>query len=312
MNAEFEEVSSEVEMEQLDLKLSADVGTIEYADITNLPTYIHSYLKKLMPAIENGVVPPGAVTEENVGDAKETLADLRKLEKKLEDERKRIKGIWNEPYDRFEKEYKEKTGLLDAAITNLAKQVKDIETAAKNAKRDSVISAIMKRATDFRAGFNKLLEENPALWNRVWKEEYTNKSASNTKTEKEYTDALLSIHNDLKVIDTMENRDIILQTYYRTANLSAALGEAERFKQTQKREAELRAQAEARAAAQAPQPTPAPAAPTPVQAAPAVSPSQPEPGDIVKVFKVWHKSKAEFHGLIEYMKAHGFHAEIQK
>lgn len=314
MNAEFEEVSSEVEMNQLELNLSAEVGTIEYGDITNLPSYIHSYLKALMPEIECGIVPPGAVTKENVADAKKTLADLRKLEEKLEDERKRIKGIWNEPYDRFEKEYKEKTGLLDAAITNLAKQVKDIETADANKKRAQTIADIKKRATDYRKGFDTLLEQYPALWKKVWKDSYANKSTSTSKTVAEYTQALLAIHSDLKTIEIMDNRDSILQAYYRTGSLGEAIHEAEEYKARQIKEAQFKAQAEAEKEARTPQPTPAPApsAPRAGHASPAVSPSQPEPGDIVKVFKVWHKSKAEFHGLIEYMKAHGFHAEVIK
>ncbi len=321
IDAEFEEVNSGAEMEQLELHLSTDVGTIKYGDITNLPTYIHNYLKSLMPTIEGGIVPPKSVNNENVSAAKDVLAKLRSLDARLEEERKRIKRIWNEPYEKFEKEYGEKTGLLDAAITNLAKQVKDVETAAKAAEKDRIVLEIKKKAADMKKGYDTLLEQYPELWKKVWKDAYTNKTFSTTKMQNEYSQALLSIYSDIKTLEIMPNSDIALSAYYRSGSLSQALTEAQEFVERQKMDAQFKAEEEARKAAEAaaaaqtasrPAPAPTPA-PTPVaRPVPTASPNQPEPGDIVKVFKVWHKDPREFHDLIQYMKAHGFHAEIQK
>ena len=309
VDAQFEMLESKpeesTEVKTIDLVLSADVGTISYGDITNLPAYIRTCLKKMIPDCESGVVPADAVTAENYAKAKDVRAELNATNDKLNAERIRIHKLWEQPYEEFVAQFNEKTGLLTAAISSLGTQIKAIETAEKNKKRDTVISAIRKRATDYRVGFDKLLEDHPALWKKVWKDSYANKTQSDTKTEKEYTDALLSIHNDLKVIDAMENRDIVLSSYYRTGNLSTALAEADQFKQTQKREMELQMQSKTTASpVPAPAPTPAP------QPATATAPQilQPGKGDIVKVFMVWHKDKNEFIRLVQYMKEHGFHA----
>lgn len=310
VNAEYEVLESQTEStanKAMDISFNANVGTISYGDIENLPDYIRAYIKKLMPSCDSGVVPSDAVTAENLTEAKDIRADLNKLSKKLNAERIRIHDVWEKPYEDFKSQFDKKTALLDAAITSLGLQIKKIEDADKNRKRDSVIADIKKRATDYRVGFDKLLEEHEALWKRVWKDSYGNKTASDSKTQAEYTLNLLCIHDELKTIEKMPNSENILQAYYRLGDLSKAIQEVQRFRETQQREAEMKA-----SQSQTPVPQTQPTA-TPPQTPPATPQiPQPEEGDIVKTFKVWHKSPKEFHDLIEYMKAHGFHACIVK
>ena len=309
VNAEYEVLESQTTSNAnttLDINFDAKVGTISYGDIANLPEYIRQYIRKLMPQCESGVVPSDAVTAENYSQAKDIRADLNKLSKKLNDERIRIHKLWEQPYEEFNAEFNKKTALLDAAITSLGLQIKKIEDADKNSKRDRIIADIRKRATDYRVGFDKLLEEHEVLWHRVWKDAYGNKSTSDSKIQAEYTLNLLAIHDELKTIEKMPNSENILQAYYRLGDLSKAIQEVQKFRETQQREAELKA---SQAQTQTPAPTPVPQA-QPTATAPQTP--QPEEGDIVKTFKVWHKSAKEFHELIEYMKAHGFHCCIVK
>lgn len=308
IDAEFEVVETTASGREVSLKFDTEVGTISYGDIAYLPGFIGLFIKDLLPEAKDGLVPADAVSLENYAEAKKVRTKLQSLSDKLNAERIRIHNLWEEPYNAFKKEFDEKTGLLTAAIFSLTKQLKAIEEQQKNEKRDALIAEIKKKATDYRAGFDKLLESSEALWNRVWKKEYANKSVSTTKIQAEYTLNLLAIHDELKTIEKMPQSDSILQAYYREGDLSKAIREAQAFKERQEAEARRRAEEDI------PQSPSAPPHTEPLPAAQPTAPQilQPEEGDIVKTFKVWHKDPKEFHELIVYMKAHGFHAQIIK
>ncbi len=300
VDAEFEVVETTANGTEVSLKFDTEVGTISYSDISKLPQFIGWFIKDLLPQADCGIVPADAVTIENYAEAKKVMAKLNSLDDKLNAERIRIHNLWEEPYDAFKKEFDEKTALLTAAIFSLKNQLKAIDEAQKTAKRDALVAEIKKKATDYRVGFDKLLESSEALWNRVWKKEYSNKSLSTTKIQAEYTLNLLSIHDELKTIEKMPNSESILQAYYREGDLSKAIREAQAFKERQEEEAKRKAEEDI---PQTPSMPPQPTAPqTP----------QPEEGDIVKTFKVWHKDPKEFHELVLFMKSHGFHAQIIK
>lgn len=309
VDAEFEVVETTANGTEVSLKFDTEVGTISYSDISKLPQFITWFIKDLLPQAECGIVPSDAVTTENYAEAKKVMARLNSLDDKLNAERIRIHNLWEAPYDAFKKEFDEKTGLLTAAIFSLKTQLKAIDEAQKTAKRDALVAEIKKKATDYRVGFDKLLESSEALWNRVWKKEYANKSLSTTKIQAEYTLNLLAIHDELKTIEKMPDSDSILQAYYREGDLSKAIREAQAFKERQEEEARRRAEENI---PQTPMPPQTESQPQPTAQPTAPQILQPEEGDIVKTFKVWHKDPKEFHELILFMKAHGFHAQIIK
>lgn len=306
IDAEFEVVETTANGTEVSLKFDTEVGTISYTDISQLPQFIGMFIKDLLPQAVGGIVPSDAVSEENYAEAKKVRTRLNSLKDKLNAERIRIHNLWEAPYDAFKKEFDEKTGLLTAAIFSLDRQLKAIEEAQKTAKRDALVAEIKKKATDYRVGFDKLLESSEALWNRVWKKEYANKSVSTTKIQSEYILNLLAIHDELQTIEKMPDSDSILQAYYREGDFSKAIREAQAFKERKEEDARRRVEEDIPQSPSMPphvEEQPQPTAPQILQ---------PEEGDIVKVFKVWHKSPREFHDLIEYMKAHGFHACIIK
>jgi len=306
IDAEFEVVETTANGTEVSLKFDTEVGTISYSDISKLPQFITWFIKDLLPQAVGGIVPSDAVSEENYAEAKKVRTRLNSLKDKLNAERIRIHNLWEAPYDAFKKEFDEKTGLLTAAIFSLDRQLKAIEEAQKTAKRDALVAEIKKKATAYRVEFDKLLESSEALWNRVWKKEYANKSVSTTKIQSEYILNLLAIHDELQTIEKMPDSDSILQAYYREGDLSKAIREAQAFKERKEEDARRRDEEDIPQSPSMPphvEEQPQPTAPQILQ---------PEEGDIVKVFKVWHKSPREFHDLIEYMKAHGFHACIIK
>lgn len=285
-------------MADLEMRLSTEVGTISYSDLEKLPSFIDEALRQIMPIDEQGNFPPHAVSASNLPEAKDTLAKLRKLDKALEDERKRIKKEWLKPYEDFEATYKSRKQALTIAIENLDSDVKAVETDISNFKRNGLTLNIQKDADAMRAGLGDLVKDNPALWSRVWSESYLNKTMSSTKVCEAYRTALRDIMTELETIDASEDREKLLQAYYRLGNLTLALAEVQRFKDLEKKY-KAKTQAIEEQEAFVPQ--------TVVVEAP-----KDEDGFTYKSFRCWHKDATAFKGLIQYMKDNGFHCEILK
>ena len=280
------------------MRLSTEVGTISYSDLEKLPSFIDEALRQIMPIDEQGNFPPHAVSASNLPEAKDTLAKLRKLDKALEDERKRIKKEWLKPYEDFEATYKSRKQALTIAIENLDSDVKAVETDISNFKRNGLTLNIQKDADAMRAGLGDLVKDNAALWSRVWSESYLNKTMSSTKVCEAYRTALRDIMTELETIDASEDREKLLQAYYRLGNLTLALAEVQRFKDLEKKY-KAKTQAIEEQEAFVPQ--------TVVVEAP-----KEEEEFTYKSFKCWHKDATAFKGLIQYMKDNGFHCEILK
>ena len=77
-------------------------------------------------------------TEETIADGKKDRADLNKLRGAIDNERKRIKKMCMEPYDKFEKEVKEVLGLVDEQINAIDVQIKEVEQIKREEKRKTV------------------------------------------------------------------------------------------------------------------------------------------------------------------------------
>lgn len=78
------------------------------------------------------------VTEDTVADGKQMLANIRKEKKYLDDERKRIKKAWNDPYLAFEKQVKEVIALYDEPISMINGQIQELEEQRKAKKRETI------------------------------------------------------------------------------------------------------------------------------------------------------------------------------
>ena len=280
-------------MADLEMRLSTEVGTISYSDLEKLPAYIDEALRQIMPIDEQGNLPLHAVSASNLPEAKDTLAKLRKLDKALEDERKRIKKEWLKPYEEFEATYKCKKEALTRAITTLASDVSDVERDIDNYKRNGLTLNIQKDADAMRAGLGDLVKDNAALWSRVWSESYLNKTMSSTKVCESYRTALRDIMTELETIDASEDREKLLQAYYRLGNLTLALAEVQRFKELEKKFKAKSLETQTTPESQVEEP-------------------KKEEGFTYKSFKCWHKDASAFKGLIQYMKDNGFHCEILK
>lgn len=70
-------------------------------------------------------------TEESIADAKKDRANLNKLKSAFEDERKRVKKLCMEPYNKFEQQVKEVTALIEEPIRLIDSQIKEVEQRKK-------------------------------------------------------------------------------------------------------------------------------------------------------------------------------------
>ena len=78
------------------------------------------------------------VTEDSIKGAKSDRAKLNKLKSAFEDKRKEMKKICLAPYEKFEKECKEITSMIDEASNSIDVQVKDFEEIKKQKKYSEI------------------------------------------------------------------------------------------------------------------------------------------------------------------------------
>ena len=78
------------------------------------------------------------VTEDSIKDAKSDRAKLNKLKSAFEDKRKEMKNICLAPYEKFEKECKEITSMIDEASGSIDVQIKDFEEIKKQKKYSKI------------------------------------------------------------------------------------------------------------------------------------------------------------------------------
>ncbi len=274
------------------VKVKVDDGDFALSEISRLPSIVTESLRKEGLIGENGDLLSFCITSETLDKGKKTLACLRAFDKGLEEGRKDVKKRWNRVYDIFNQIYESNKVDLTRTITNLDSDVKAVETDISNSKRNGFTLDIQKDADSMRVGLGDLVKDNPALWSRVWSESYLNKTMSSTKVCETYRTALRDIMTELETIEASEDRDKLLQAYYRLGNLTLALAEVQKFKELEKKFK------------------------TKTEEIKPVEEVKEEPKEeeefTYKSFRCWHKDPQAFRGLIQYMKDNGFHCEILK
>lgn len=147
-------------MENIEVKFApATIGT-------NLQT-VKEELNKNLKKYENIIV-----TKETLKDCKKTKADLNKMVTTVENERKRIKKIINEPYLELEKEFKTVKGLIDKVIEPISYGIKELEDKETEEKMAEIENLIQEKAAFLSGGIlgeYPILEINPKWLNKSYK-----------------------------------------------------------------------------------------------------------------------------------------------
>ena len=123
-------------MEMLELRMTTDLETALPAEIGFNFEELETELKQRLEHYNQMVV-----TEDAVKEAKEDLANLRKLREALETKRKDVKKQCEGPYKAFEAKEKRLIALIDAPISAINGQVKKFEDQEREKKQGEVEAA---------------------------------------------------------------------------------------------------------------------------------------------------------------------------
>ena len=120
-------------MEALELRMTTDLATAIPAEIGFNFEELEAELQRRLEHYNHLVV-----TEDAVKEAKEDLANLRKLREALETRRKDVKKQCEVPYKAFEAKEKRLIALIDAPISAINGQVKKFEDQEREQKRNAI------------------------------------------------------------------------------------------------------------------------------------------------------------------------------
>ena len=174
-------------------------------------------------------------TEETIADGKKDRADLNKLRGAIDNERKRIKKMCMEPYDKFEKEVKEVLGLVDEQINAIDVQIKEVEQI----KREEKIKTVQEMFESI--GFQKFV-----TLEMIWDEKWLNASVSLSKVENQMKETMYRIGEDVGTISGLPEFSFeAMEVYKKTLNLSQAIQKGQELADIQKRKEEALARQKA-------------------------------------------------------------------
>lgn len=134
------------------------------------------------------------VTEDNLPERKKDVATLRKIKTAIEDKRKAAKKDYQKPFEAFEKECKALTGIIDKEIDRINA---DMEVYDK------------KRIAEKRKVIDRLYAENIGDYADylplaiIFRPQWDNKTYTENAIINDIQEAVLTVKNDLRTIDTM-------------------------------------------------------------------------------------------------------------
>lgn len=207
---------------------------------TALPAVIdwnHEQLKKeLAERLEhyNGLV----VTEDAIKEAKADRAKLNKLRTAFDEKRKDVKKACLSPYEDFEKKVKEVVAMIDKPIAAIDTQVKAFEEARRQEKYAAIQSFYEESIGDLN-GLLPLERIIPAKW--------ANAGEKLESITQAISESIFKVRNDVGVIRAMrlDFEQNVLDVYFRTLDMSAALAEKTRMEEQADRIKRLETQKQA-------------------------------------------------------------------
>jgi len=177
-------------------------------------------------------------TEDNMKQAKADRAELNNLVKAIEERRKKVKKIINEPYDVFEAELKEVLVLIQEPVGIIDKQVKAFEDQQKEEKKAKI-----------RAAYDEVIGDLASVipFEKIFDSRYLNQTYKLVTAQTDIKSKVEKVRTDLETIDSLESKYKLnaKDVYIKTLDLSKALAENKRLSDLEEKlEAEKRRKAE--------------------------------------------------------------------
>lgn len=169
-------------------------------------------------------------SDDQIKEAKKDRANLNKFKKALEDKRKDVKKQVMEPYADFEKKIKELTGIVDEAVNNIDRQVRDFEEIQRDEKRIrcreiyTEVIGDMDRIIPFEKAFN---------------EKWLNKTVSEGKIKLEIAFLRDRVDAELKALNAETSPYIfeMKEAYLKDFDINAAYAVRREREETEKKKA---------------------------------------------------------------------------
>lgn len=127
-------------MEELQIKVTQNIGSID-VNLAEIETVVKQKL-----ADYQGIV---ITNEDEVAPAKKDIAELKKNITVIEDKRKQIKKLWNEPYAKFESDCKSIVALINDAIAPIQAQIDEYDVKRIAEKKDHLNELYLENIKEF-------------------------------------------------------------------------------------------------------------------------------------------------------------------
>lgn len=185
---------------------------------------VKAWLGENLAAYRNMVV-----TEDGIAAAKSDKAKIRKISSAISEQRIAVKKRYLEPYNAFEANMKELSGMCDEASKNIDDQLKKFEEQRKAQKRNDLLAFFQTQNAPAWLTFERI--ENPRWMNVTF---------SMDEAQKEITEKVNAVNADVESISGFdaEFADEMLLEYRKTMNVSGAIqrgNELRRMKQERER-----------------------------------------------------------------------------
>lgn len=215
------------------------------------------------------------VEEDAIPVAKTDLANLRKLEKAIDDRRKAVKKEYNAPYMEFEAKIKDILSDIQAAEQNIDSQVKAFEKKVEDEK----LSQIQKF---FGLAFGELAKD--IRFEKVYNPKWLNKGYKMADIEEEIAAAANKLYADIEVVKGLKSSHeaSLMKTLFYSLDLGEVLVEHNTLVEFEERK---KAEEQAKQAVVEPEPTPVVEPPI-AEAEPEIAVDTPKPIQQID-FRVW-------------------------
>ncbi len=219
-------------MNDIQFEVITDLAVLNPQHIETNFEAVDAYLTEAMEPYTQLVV-----TEDSIGDAKKTLASLRKLKDGINAQKIAVKREWMKPYTEYEDKAKQLMSRVEAGISNIDGQVKDYDSRRKEQKLQDLKDYFDQEASRYRV-------EEYLDWNLIRNPKWANASFSVEDAENEISGIITDTAKDIDYISGMGSpfEAAMLEEYRKCRDLRAVLSLELRLKARQ--EAEERKKAE--------------------------------------------------------------------
>ena len=225
-------------METTEIRMITDLDKAAPQSIDFNFEEVKAWLSENLSVYRNMVV-----TEDAIAAAKTDKAKIRKISSAISEQRIAVKKRYLEPYQVFEANMKELSGMCDEASKNIDDQLKKFDEQRKAQKRNDLLAFYQTQNAPAWLTFERI--ENPRWMNVTF---------SMDEAQKEITEKVNAVNADVESISGFdaEFADEMLLEYRKTLNVSGAIqrgNELRRMKQErERRRAEQEAAEKARTA----------------------------------------------------------------